>query len=436
MLDFVGIGLGPFNLSLAALLHPHQSELSYQFFEQKSEFSWHNGMLLPNTTLQVPFMADLVSMVDPTSPFSFLNYLKQHDRLFNFYFLEKLHIPRREYNHYCHWVSQQLANISYQSRVLNIQPLDQGFMLTIDQAGAQHSVQCKHIVLGTGTVPATPQCLTQLMQDYPDRCFHSASFASHSHVVQQGNVVVLGAGQSAAEIFQSLFDQQQDAQEQLKYHIHWLTRAAGFFPMEYSALGLEHFTPDYTQYFYQLRQGVKDQLVPSQGLFYKGISFSTIGDIYERLYHRTIGLKDQGVSISGLSELVAAEVQQNRFVLCFQHTQQDREFEVVADYIISATGYQHRLPDCLGGLKAVLHLDEKQRLIIDQYYQVAHQANGKIFVQNAELHTHGIGTPDLGLGAYRAATIANQLLGHNAYSLSTQNTFQRFGGVYDTASIE
>lgn len=30
MLDFIGIGLGPFNLSLAALLH-QQSSLKYQF---------------------------------------------------------------------------------------------------------------------------------------------------------------------------------------------------------------------------------------------------------------------------------------------------------------------------------------------------------------------------------------------------------------------
>ena len=89
MLDFIGIGLGPFNLSLAALLEgrPASSQgqdLNYVFFEQKDAFSWHDGMLLPNTTLQVPFMADLVSMADPTSRFSFLNYLKQHDRLFGF----------------------------------------------------------------------------------------------------------------------------------------------------------------------------------------------------------------------------------------------------------------------------------------------------------------------------------------------------------------
>src|SRR5690606_40972614 len=95
MLDFIGIGLGPFNLSLAALLH-QQTSLNYQFFDKRQEFDWHAGIQLPNAMMQVPFMADLVSLVEPTSPYSFLNYLKAHQRLYKFYFRENLYIPRSE----------------------------------------------------------------------------------------------------------------------------------------------------------------------------------------------------------------------------------------------------------------------------------------------------------------------------------------------------
>ena len=122
MLDFIGIGLGPFNLSLASLLQG-KSELKYQFFEQKDGFDWHAGMQLPNALLQVPFMADLVSLVEPTSPYSFLNYLKHHQRLYKFYFRENLYIPRQEYNHYCQWVVKQLENVQFNSRVFDIQPV-------------------------------------------------------------------------------------------------------------------------------------------------------------------------------------------------------------------------------------------------------------------------------------------------------------------------
>ena len=52
---------------------------------------------------------------------------------------------------------------------------------------------------------------------------------------------------------------------------------------------------------------------------------------------------------------------------------------------------------------------------------------GGLYVQNAELHTHGVGTPDLGLGAHRAATILNALSGRETYRLPTRTAFTTFG---------
>ena len=52
--DLVGIGIGPFNLSLAAL--SDQTMLKTLFIEQKQKFDWHPGLLIESTTLQVPFM--------------------------------------------------------------------------------------------------------------------------------------------------------------------------------------------------------------------------------------------------------------------------------------------------------------------------------------------------------------------------------------------
>ena len=46
---------------------PTPSTLDGVFLEARPEFDWHPGMLLDDATLQVPFMADLVTMADPTS---------------------------------------------------------------------------------------------------------------------------------------------------------------------------------------------------------------------------------------------------------------------------------------------------------------------------------------------------------------------------------
>ena len=107
--DLVGVGIGPSNLSLAALAD-RVPGLSTLFLDDNPEFSWHAGMLLDGSTLQVPFLADLVSLVDPTNPWSFLAYLRERDRLFGFYFAERLRIPRREYDDYCRWAARSLPS--------------------------------------------------------------------------------------------------------------------------------------------------------------------------------------------------------------------------------------------------------------------------------------------------------------------------------------
>ena len=78
MHDVIGVGLGPFNLGLAALLDP--TDLDAVFFDDKPDFAWHPGLMLPDAEIQVPFLADLVTLADPTSPYSFLNYLHETGR--------------------------------------------------------------------------------------------------------------------------------------------------------------------------------------------------------------------------------------------------------------------------------------------------------------------------------------------------------------------
>ena len=114
--DLVGIGIGPFNLSLAALAQP-LTALDAVFYEQRPAFGWHPGLLIDGATIQVPFLADLVTLADPASPWSFLNYLKTRERLFPFYFAEKFHIQRAEYDAYCRWVSERLPGLHFGHQV-------------------------------------------------------------------------------------------------------------------------------------------------------------------------------------------------------------------------------------------------------------------------------------------------------------------------------
>ncbi len=108
-LDFIAIGLGPFNLSLACLAEP-LDDLSGLVLDENPQFDWHPGMMLENARLQTPFLSDLVTLADPTSPYSFLNYLKAQGRIYSFYIRESFFLLRREYNQYCQWAASQSAS--------------------------------------------------------------------------------------------------------------------------------------------------------------------------------------------------------------------------------------------------------------------------------------------------------------------------------------
>ena len=429
MLDFIAIGLGPFNLSLASLLH-EKTELNYLFFEKKAQFDWHAGMQLPNTVLQVPFMADLVSMVDPTSPLSFLNYLKSQQRLYKFYFLEQPHIPRREYNHYCQWVADQLGHIQYQSTVKAIYAKSEGFEVVVEQGGRFIRYLCRNLVIGSGNQPYLPECLRNLQQQVPEKCIHSAEYLTHKKRKLKGNVIVLGSGQSSAEVFLDLFDQQyqHDCVPTANFKLHWLTRSNGFFPMEYAPLGLEHFSPNYTQHFYRLSETQKAAQLKDQSLLYKGISAKTIREIYQKLYHRSIASATQATHLHAQIQLLDAELLESQQIrLSLEHTVTEQRFYMEVDFVVASTGYYSPEFSFLKYLKPLITTDQAGRWTVSQDYRLQHTAMGEIYVQNQEMHSHGVGTPDLGLGAFRAATIANQLLGYQLYELdSNEQTFQHF----------
>lgn len=240
--------------------------------------------------------------------------------------------------------------------------------------------------------------------------------------------MLIGSGQSAAEIFIDLFDQQLSTETGLpKFHIYWLTRSPGFFPMENTPLGLENFSPDYMAYFHQLPKGLKDKLPNEQAHLYKGISSKTIRDIYERLYHRSIGQTETHVTLAGHHQLENAElVDKNQIKLKFFQTQKQYALNLNANTVIAATGYRYPTCNFLNKLQHLIPLDAQGHWQIDQSHRLNYEAHGQIYIQNTHLHHHGVGTPDLGLGAFRSAHIANQILEENYFQLEARQTFQEF----------
>ncbi|MEU3608305.1 SidA/IucD/PvdA family monooxygenase [Streptomyces sp. NPDC035033] len=434
--DLVGVGIGPFNLSLAALADGVPGGLAATFFEQRPAFHWHPGLLIEGATLQVPFLADLVTLADPASPWSFLNYLKGRERLFPFYFAEKFHIQRAEYDAYCRWVSERLPGLHFGHQVDSVRWNPERRLFEVDftqldqdgEAAALGRAYTRNVVLGVGTEPYVPEPLRPLADAPGVPVIHSADYLAHREsLVAAGHVTVIGSGQSGAEVFLDLLRARPAGAER----ISWLSRTEAFAPMEYSKLGLEHFTPDYTRYFHGLPEPVRGELLPRQWQLHKGIDAETIAAIHDELYRRTLhGGWPDAVLTPGVRVRTAGRVATTQVELHLEHVQQGTRSRLTTDAVVLATGYRERPVDrMLAGLDPYLRHDAAGRARIDERYRMVldPSVTGSVYVQNAERHTHGVGAPDLGLAAWRSAVILNAVTGKEPYPLPRRTAFTSFG---------
>jgi lysine N6-hydroxylase len=434
--DLVGIGIGPFNLSLAALADGLRTPLTTAFYDQRPAFHWHPGLLIEGTTLQVPFLADLVTLADPGSPWSFLSYLKARDRLYPFYFAERFHIQRAEYDAYCRWTSEQLPTLHFGHQVDAVRWNPERRLFEVDftqldkdgEAEALGRAHTRNIALGIGTEPHIPEPLRPLAEAPTVPVIHAADYlANRERFLAAGHITVIGSGQSGAEIFLDLLRARPAGAER----IHWLARTEAFAPMEYSKLGLEHFTPDYTRYFHALPEHVRGELLPRQWQLHKGIDSATIAAIHDELYRRTLhGGWPDAVLTPGVTVRTAGRVATTRVELHLEHTQQATRSRLTTDAVILATGYRERRVDrILAGIDPYTRRDSAGRPRVDQHHRLVldPSVTGTIYVQNGERHTHGVGAPDLGLAAWRSASILNHLTGDEPYPLPRRTAFTTFG---------
>ncbi|MGL5406842.1 MAG: lysine N(6)-hydroxylase/L-ornithine N(5)-oxygenase family protein [Propionibacteriaceae bacterium] len=432
VLDILGIGVGPFNLSLAALAAP--LELKTRFVDRVDYFDWHPGMMLHGTHLQVPFMADLVTLADPTSTFSFLNFLSETERLYPFYIRENFNILRSEYNAYCRWAIDRLDSVEFGVEATDIDHDGQYYTACLTHSdGRKETVRARHLSLGVGTEPYVPAAAQPLCD--AGRGWHTSDYLSRKTELLTGNknVAIMGSGQSAAEVFLDLLTSKNWSASD-SGRLTWVTRSPRFFPLEYTKLTLEMTSPEYIDHFRTMSQSERDDLVKSQHNLYKGINGDLINAIYDELYAQSVGMTraqldagELGVDLFTNCELTASD---STGTLHFQHTETKLAGSFQADEIVLATGYRGRETTFLAAIEDRLTRLPDGRFDVDRNYGVS-RVPGEVFVHNAEIHTHGFTSPDLGMGAYRNSIVLRQILqaqGKPApYPIPERITFQVFG---------
>jgi lysine N6-hydroxylase len=115
---------------------------------------------------------------------------------------------------------------------------------------------------------------------------------------------------------------------------------------------------------------------------------------------------------------------QGEIELTLHQEEQDCTFTRRTEGLVMATGYHYQPPMFLEGINARLRWDDKGRYDVQRNYSIDY--HNQIFVQNAELHTHGFVTPDLGMACYRNSVLLRELTGREVYPIERQIAFQTF----------
>jgi L-ornithine N5-oxygenase len=227
VLDLLCIGFGPASLAIAIALHdtptlsPSPKAL---FLEKKPQFAWHAGMQLPGAKMQISFLKDLATPRDPRSKFTFINYLFEKGRLNQFINLSTFLPTRVEYEDYLKWCASHFereGKVGYGMEVESVRPGEknsEGKVISWEvtaldtRTGDQVILRTRHVVIAVGGRPVVPQNMQGLKH-----IAHSSQFASTITQIQKREegrklrFAVIGSGQSAAEIFNDLWERLPDA---------------------------------------------------------------------------------------------------------------------------------------------------------------------------------------------------------------------------------
>jgi len=399
--DMIGIGIGPFNLSLAALLDP-VNDKKIKFLDNKKCFSWHPELMLDDAPMQTSYLKDLVTPVDPTNPYSYLNYLVSHGQFYHFINTGRDVITRYEFNDYLKWCSDQLEDIlEYNSQVIDVKFEDGLFKVFKED----NEYLTKNLCVASGPTPHMPD----FAQKYQGtNIFHAKSKQMKNLNLRDKRVLVVGGGQTGLEVFRNILNEKWGKSK----NVTLITGRDNLLPLDEGPFTNEIFTPQFVSEFYELNQSCKDNFTKNLLLASDGNTPSYLSDFYNELYlDKFYKKKFSPYKISPkrwLENITKTETGYNAIV---RNKLNEKLLSLNVDIIIMATGFTSALPSYLKSLEEHILLDRHGRLDISLDYKLKTNLENHIYMMNYSRHGHGVADPQTSLMSWRSAIIANDLLG-------------------------
>jgi L-ornithine N5-oxygenase len=406
--DVVGIGFGPSNLALAVALEEELgSGVDAVFFEKQPEFGWHRGMLIEGATLQVSFLKDLVTLRNPTSRYSFVSYLHARDRLIDFINHKTMFPTRLEFHDYLEWVAAAFTGkVRYGSEVVAVRPHDaQTLEVVVRRDDELHTCLTRNLVIGVGLEPVLPDGVRA-----GERIWHTEDLLSRLDGLAPDprRLVVVGAGQSAAEAVEHLHGRYPSAE------VCALFTRYGYSPADDSSFANRIFDPVAVDHYFQAPGEVKRMLFEySRNTNYSVVDLDLIDELYRRAYAEKVAGAER-LRILNVSRLldVRADGGGVHLKVAFLPTGEVTELE--ADALVCATGYRERNPlDLLGEAGEHCRTGPAGTLLVERDYRLSTGpgCGWSVYLQGATEHTHGITSSLLSMVAVRTGEIVASIAG-------------------------
>jgi L-ornithine N5-oxygenase len=415
--DLVGVGFGPSNLALAVAVSERNASTSAEdsvtavFLERQPRFGWHRGMLIEDATMQVSFLKDLVTLRNPTSTFSFLCYLQDKGRLIDFINHKSLFPLRVEFHDYLEWAAAKVDDlVSYGHEVVAVKPVSHAgiveyFDVSVESADSVSCYRTRNLVLATGLRPVLPTGVT-----LSSRVWHNRDLLAKIGTLDGTNpsrFIVVGAGQSAAEVTAFLHEKFADAE------VCGVFSRYGYSPADDSSFANRIFDPAAVDDFFQAPTHVKQMLLNYHGnTNYSVVDLDLIEELYRRVYREKV-LGVERLRLLNVTRLTGATDTADGVTATIHSLVTGERTELTADVLVCATGYRPADPfDVLGDAGRFCRRDELGQVKVARDYRAltTPDVRGGIFLQGGTEHTHGITSSLLSNTAVRAGDILGSII--------------------------
>ena len=421
VIDIVGIGFGPSNLALAAAIQESQDKnISALFLEQQEDFSWHKEMLLNDTEMQISFLKDIATLRNPSSNFTFLNYLHEENRLSSFINLKNFHPSRVEFNQYFRWVAGKLKNyVKYSAKVIDVRPYGAcpynilKIIFWDENKKCRDYVLARNIVVATGGTPNIPHFIKH--KEDSMNIWHTSDYLkkikNYKNTGKSYHFCVVGSGQSSAEIVYDLATNYPNSK------VTCVHRGFGYKPADESQFSNEIFDSKFVDLFYSSSSELQNNILSEHAdTNYSVVDIELIQKLYRMKYEESI-IKKNRLEFMRFSSLVGAKEKQNQVDVTIKNLMHNDKLEFPVDAIILATGYRYsNPPHILNYLSNYFKYQSNKNVEITRNYRIVSVAKLRtgIYMQGCNENTHGLTDTLLSLGAVRAAEILNDLISRKA----------------------